>query len=463
LAATLMVRVLVGLGGYAGEHRPPIYSDFEAQRHWMELTTHLPLRAWYRYRSDWWPLDYPPLSGFHAYILGRIGHAIHPAWMALRQSEGFESPGLRFFMRSTAIVTECTLLIPAMWAWTGCRFLSASPSPSPSRDRTQRLTAFAYLAAFPLLTLVDHGHFQYNAAMFGFALWALVFWHRGAYVRGAIAFVCALSFKQIALYYAIPVFCHLLTECSAIARRGAPWRALLTLASLGAAVIATFGLAVMPFVAAATIVGTILRRVFPVSRGLLEGLTANLWCVVDVVMKLQRDYTTDQLLRLSTAVTAAAVVPWNAVYLTVPAAKYTSFLYLLAISALGFFLCSYLVHEKGIMLTALPLLMLMPVEPTAAAWFQLVAMWTNYFMLRDDGQALPYAALGLGWMAVAAPMMPWRHPHALVRRLGMASIGTMVALHVAQLTIPPPQRYVLLYPLLFAGVGALQFALFYLY
>lgn len=43
-----------------------MYGDFEAQRHWMELTTALPMRDWYRNTSSndllYWGLDYPPLT-----------------------------------------------------------------------------------------------------------------------------------------------------------------------------------------------------------------------------------------------------------------------------------------------------------------------------------------------------------------------------------------------------------------
>lgn len=30
-----------------GMHKPPMYGDFEAQRHWMELTVNLPIGDWY--------------------------------------------------------------------------------------------------------------------------------------------------------------------------------------------------------------------------------------------------------------------------------------------------------------------------------------------------------------------------------------------------------------------------------
>ncbi|RKO97653.1 hypothetical protein CXG81DRAFT_15848 [Caulochytrium protostelioides] len=478
VAVTLLVRGFVGLGGYSGEHDAPWFGDFETQRHWLELTRHLPLREWYRYRFNWSPLDYPPVSAFHAYVFGRLADMIRPEWVALKASETFESPGLRLFMRSSALLTEYALLVPGIWAWTGFSSTSISPPDNiPVAESTRRLTAFAYLTAFPLLTLVDHGHFQYNAAMFGFTMWALVYWRRGAFVRGAIAFVCALCFKQMSLYYAIPVFCHLLTECTSIARRGAPGRALTTLLAIGAAVLATFGIFLAPFImdevrhrdpatsvvqAAVTSVGVIGRRVFPVARGLFEDKVANWWCVVNVAVKLKQRFSNVQLLRLSTVVTAAAVLPWHLLYLKAPA-RFTAFLYLLTLSALGFYLGSFLVHEKTIMLPAFPLLLLMPYEPTCAAWFHLVATWTNFFMLRLDHQILPYIAMNAAWVAITHDLMPWRHRHAVVRGLAKLSIAGMLGLHAFHYSYEAPARYLWFHQLLFACFGALQFSCFYVY
>ena len=75
-AAALLLRICVGLSSYsgagafrdqlllrsaamayescahvykridAGVSRPPLYGDYEAQRHWMELTLHTPISDW---------------------------------------------------------------------------------------------------------------------------------------------------------------------------------------------------------------------------------------------------------------------------------------------------------------------------------------------------------------------------------------------------------------------------------
>jgi hypothetical protein len=55
-----------------GHNTPPMYGDYEAQRHWMELTTHLPLRQWYTYDLQYWGLDYPPLTAYVSWLCGIV-------------------------------------------------------------------------------------------------------------------------------------------------------------------------------------------------------------------------------------------------------------------------------------------------------------------------------------------------------------------------------------------------------
>ena len=72
----IFFRLLVGLHSYSGESKGPIFGDFEAQRHWMEITIHTPLKDWYRNTGSndltYWGLDYPPLSAYWAYITGLV-------------------------------------------------------------------------------------------------------------------------------------------------------------------------------------------------------------------------------------------------------------------------------------------------------------------------------------------------------------------------------------------------------
>lgn len=53
-----------------GYNTPPMFGDYEAQRHWMEITFHLPFSQWYTYDLQWWGLDYPPLTAYHSWLCG---------------------------------------------------------------------------------------------------------------------------------------------------------------------------------------------------------------------------------------------------------------------------------------------------------------------------------------------------------------------------------------------------------
>ena len=84
-----------------------MYGDMEAQRHWMEITTNLPIYDWYgdgqargmmnRYRNTtdndllYWGLDYPPLTAFHEYWMGKIVKRVYPEMVELHSSRGFET------------------------------------------------------------------------------------------------------------------------------------------------------------------------------------------------------------------------------------------------------------------------------------------------------------------------------------------------------------------------------------
>lgn len=130
------------------------------------------------------------------------GRWINPQWMALTSSRGFESPGLKAFMRASVLVSDLCVFFPAVLAF----FLTLknrSPTLSP-------LSAAFLVLVSPSLLLIDYGHFQYNGVMLGLAIWAVVFIARDRIYLGAFFFCLSIFFKQMALYYALPFFFYLL-------------------------------------------------------------------------------------------------------------------------------------------------------------------------------------------------------------------------------------------------------------
>ena len=72
ILAVVLVKWITGLGSWSGKGMPPMFGDFEAQRHWMELTLHVQYQRWYFYGPEWWQLDYPPISAWASLICGKM-------------------------------------------------------------------------------------------------------------------------------------------------------------------------------------------------------------------------------------------------------------------------------------------------------------------------------------------------------------------------------------------------------
>lgn len=113
-----------------------MFGDYEAQRHWMELTVHLPIRQWYTYDLQYWGLDYPPLTAYVSWLCGIVcvlechffptrieyiycrGSWLEPSWVALDTSRGIETEASKVFMRSTVVLLDALVYVPALVMFT---------------------------------------------------------------------------------------------------------------------------------------------------------------------------------------------------------------------------------------------------------------------------------------------------------------------------------------------------------
>lgn len=300
----LLLRWTTGLWPYSGAGTPPLFGDYEAQRHWMELTLHLPFTQWYWYDLQYWGLDYPPLTAYVSWVCGAVGHWINPSWVALDASRGFEDGPSKTFMRSTVLATDILIYFPAAygfarryWSYAMHDRPGSSWSGSSNRHSLSSLTTAALILFLtqPALTIIDHGHFQYNGIMLGLVLHAYnAFWDR-AYGKGAILFTLALGFKQMALYYALPIFTFLLGRCFHQHTLAQGARLLMR---LGISVVLTILLLLTPFLHSFKDVQQVFTRIFPVGRGLYEDKVANIWCALGPILRLKEKLSQPDLVRL---------------------------------------------------------------------------------------------------------------------------------------------------------------------
>ena len=178
-----------------------MFGDYEAQRHWMEVTLNTPLSQWYVHTKvndlQYWGLDYPPLTAFQSWICGVWMRAVEPGAVALTTSRGWETPVSKLAMRATVIASDLAFTLPATIAFVRAFY---GEERGGNANRMTWATALILLAPAPIL--VDHGHFQYNNWSLGLTTYAVAAIVRGRNVLGSVLFTAALCHKQMSLYHA---------------------------------------------------------------------------------------------------------------------------------------------------------------------------------------------------------------------------------------------------------------------
>ena len=421
-----LFRWCVGLWGYSGFQKPPMHGDFEAQRHWMEITINLPVSMWYFYDLPYWGLDYPPLTAYHSWLCGKIGSQFSDDWFAINKSRRIEEQLLKVFMRATVITSEYFVYIPAVII-----FLRHY-SRQQGTGTTSTATALVAILMQPATLLIDHGHFQYNTVMLGFMVASISSVYAGRLLWSCIFFVAALGFKQMALYYAPAMGAFLLGSCLAPRVRPGLFMAMAGVTILSfAALFAPLLLGSLydlhrgiqlppqpppPFLAEQRItfdrssrtgvvllqLSQALHRCFPFARGLFEDKVANFWCALNTVFKLHTLERYVALPRVSLIATFITILPSSLVVLAIP--KKSLLPYALASSAWGFFLFSFQVHEKSVLLPLLPMTLLLGSKNGLSkenrawiGWANLVGCWTMYPLLKKDELRMPYVVVSLLW------------------------------------------------------------------
>lgn len=455
LCVAVACRWLVAQFPYSGQNKPPLFGDYEAQRHWMEVTTSLPASDWYQNTTDndlmYWGLDYPPLTAYHMYILGYSSNKfLNESWLELHKSRGHESYMHKIFMRSTVVIADLLIYIPAVVYY----FYKTEPIQQklqPSNDNKANILAYTALTLFyPAQILIDHGHFQYNCVFMGLVTWAVILIIKGKQATSALLFTLALNYKQMSLYYSLPFFWFI----ASINLRVRPlWKGIRNIMMIGFIVISTFIIMFLPFSQTKDNIVQVLRRIFPFYRGVFEDKVANFWFCLSVFYKFRKVYTLEKLLHGSTLLTLFTSLPAGLHLLIKPSVK--SFKYALVNTSLVFFLLSFQVHEKTILVPALPILLLFREHPMAVNWFVLVSTFSLQPLLVKDGLTIPYLVLMISYTLISFDMFASHFKlnlhrffslHNFTIVIYLSSILGCYILSGLALWVTPPKRYPDIHP-----------------
>ncbi|CAF4353843.1 unnamed protein product, partial [Adineta steineri] len=161
-------------------------------------------------------------------------------------------------MRYTVLIVDLLIYYPAVF------YTYRSDLLNKNVD-TKKFTVLLTNLFYPLLILIDHGHFQFNSVSLGLALIAFVMATKEKTILlSAIFFTLSLNYKQMELYHAVPIFVYLLSAYCFEQRK----LKLKTFLSLGIVVILTFFIIWFPVLKHDPM--AVMKRLFPFERGLYE-------------------------------------------------------------------------------------------------------------------------------------------------------------------------------------------------
>lgn len=482
----ITVRWLVSLWGYSGQGMSPMFGDFEAQRHWLEITIALPIGDWYRHTKDndlmYWGIDYPPLTAYTSFAIGKFAEYFYSPLVDLHSSRGHESLEGKIFMRLSVIICDTLILIPAV-IWMYRAILYQKTNTLSLFSSTSNYIMILSILLNPSLILIDHGHFQYNGVCIGLALAGATAIINNYDLLGSIFFCLSLNFKQMSLYYALIFFCVLLRKCLIQVNISSK---ILKLVSIGITVIAVFAMLWLPFCiyhsadeGCMSSLLHVLSRQFPFSRGIFEDKVANIWFGLSVIYDFRKILVLSVLTKLSMALTITLMLP-ILYYLMTNSVTPVSFLLCLVNGSLVFFLASFQVHEKSLLLSLVPASFLLPFESLIFTWFQVLGTFTMFPLLIRDGLRLPYFVMIVLYCSLSQILyeyQKWKNlqvksvpnekefqviPRWLKLPFLKISYAGMLILHLMELFIKPPLRYPDLYPVLFSLYGLGNLLVMYL-
>lgn len=120
---------------------------------------------------------------------------------------------------------------------------------------------------------------------------------------------------------------------------------------IGSVVILSFIILWIPFLTDLSVTKQVLHRLFPFARGIFEDKVANFWCCLNVVYKVKEIFDITTLAKISTALVLASALPSLLILFIKPSEK--NLRITLTISSLSFYLFSFQVHEKTILMAAM--------------------------------------------------------------------------------------------------------------
>ena len=479
----ILIKILVGRFGYSGEGDSPKYGDFEAQRHWMEITINIPVQDWYTNtalnRGDYWPLDYPPMSGYHSYLLGKILQKFIPSSVELKKSKGYESPIFKMVMRFFALASDVLIFHVGVNILFFYIFIHSKKNKSKNPSYALYYIVLFLTLINPLMIIIDHGHFQYNNVMHGFFVLALYFLYSENYILAIIFYSFCVNFKQMGLYYALPFPLYVIKKMffnkSKNKEKNNFIISIIYVGIYGIITLITNVIIYLPWLKAKRI-NDVFNRIFPVGRGIFEDKVATFWCTLNIILKLNQLFKIEQLIKLALIFTIiGCLIPIYSIFITKKITKKICMQCFFIVS-FAFYLFSFHVHEKTIIIPFLAYLLNLPKMKDILPSFTLIGMFSLFPLLKRENQIIPYYLTSILFYIISKfclKIMNFKNDRAEKNKVEnddtiywlfeICIFSIMLFYHFVDYSIPPPEDYPWFYPMLNASFCFCYFICVFLY
>lgn len=394
----------------------------------MEVTISLPPAEWYENTPDndlnYWGIDYPPLSAYYSWICGKIIKLFDKDIVELHVSRGIETESSKCLLRLSVILSDVFFLLPA----------SLQLCLKYNRKRNdQTLWLFVAVALEPCLLLIDHGHFQYNGVSIALVLWSLCFLLEDRLILACVFYICSVHFKQTSLYYSLCFVSYYFSRLKLQQKR------IQKLFYCAVVTLSVLTVIWWPWLRDWNRFLQVLCRIFPVSRGLYEDKVANFWCTLSPVVKVHRLVSSFSLLLICSFLTVSSSMPFMVMTWRQPTTRIL-FISFTAVP-LCFYLFSYQVHEKQIILSTFIARFLYFDFPWLSLFFSMTGLASMFPLFMREHLHPTYIGCCLlqVWLQTTIPrtsgnQLEWTFSKSLY-------FSAFIAIHLLLLFATPPVRY----------------------
>jgi len=221
----------------------------------------------------------------------------------------------------------------------------------------------------------------------------------------------------------------------------------------------------------------VLSRIFPIWRGIFEDKVATFWCTLNIIYKI-KNISHHNLVIISFAITfVLSLSSCLALILYRKVSKKITNIVFFNVS-MSFFLFSFHVHEKTILLPFLAYLLNFNKIPEILSSFSVISLFSLHPLLKRENQMIPYFSFLLFTWITTRWLMDCLllkiktninknfteiKLNKLSKILEKLNFIVIILYHYMEFLSPPPDKYPWLYPTLNAAFSFMNFSFFFLF